>query len=117
MKKVILLLVMLLVSLLAFPQLNDGAKAKCKAYAKDKWGTNYSMVQYEYNKQVEAGNEFMIGYVRLGCFDKEPKDFSDECTIYLDAYAKWSDEYTGWVQWDMVLYEAKKQLEAYQNLK
>lgn len=118
MKKVILLLVMLLVSLLAFPQLNDGSKAKCKAYAKDKWGTDYSMVEYEYNRQVQAGEEFFVYYNIYNCGAAgEEKDISEECMILIEAFAKWSDEGTGYVEWDMVLYEVKKQLEAYNNLK
>jgi hypothetical protein len=118
MKKTILLLGILLLSLTAFSQLNNEAKYKCKSYAKEKWGTDYSMVEYEYNKQIEAGDEFFVYYGIYNCGQGgEEKDFSEECMILIQAFAKWSDEGTGFVQWDMVVYEVKKQLEAYNNLK
>lgn len=118
MKKIILLLGILLLSLTAFSQLNNEAKAKCKSYAKQKWGTDYSMVEYEYNRQVQAGDEFFVYYGIYNCGAAgEEKDISEECMILIEAFAKWSDEGTGYVEWDMVLYETKKQLDAYNNLK
>ena len=118
MKKIILSLIIMLISSAVFCQLNDGGKAKCKAYAKQKWGMDYEMIQYEYNRQVEAGNEFFVLYNKYGCgtYEKE-EDISEECMILITAFAEWSDEGTGYVQWDMVLYETKKQMEAYNNLK
>jgi len=118
MKKIILLILLLVSNLLIFAQLNDDGKAKIKANAKNKWGTDWEMVQYEYNKQIEAGNEFLELYNKYDCHkNSETKNVSDECMILVQAFAKWSDEGTGWVEWDMVLYETKEQLEAYQNMK
>ena len=114
MKKLILFVVMALICATSFGQLNDKAKADIKEYAKDRWGTDYSMVKYEIDKQTQAGDEFMLMYKENNCFDKGD---SDICIIFIEAYAKWSDENTGWVQWDMVLYELKKQLDAYYKVR
>lgn len=118
MKKTILSIMLILSSLILSAQLNDVSKQKCKSYAYNKWGTDYEMVQYEYNKQVEAGDEFFVYYSIYNCgAAKEEKDVSDECMILIEAFAKWSNERTGYVEWDMVVYEVKKQLESYNNLK
>lgn len=120
MKKIVLFLFFLLCNLTLFAQmqLNDVAKSKIKANAKNKWGSDWEMVKYEYDKQVEAGNEFFEIYNKYGCdINSETKNISDECLILIQAFAKWSDEGTGWVEWDMVLYETKEQLEAYQKMK
>ena len=108
----------MLISSVCFCQLNDNAKAKCKSYAKEKWGTDYVMAQYEYNKQVEAGNEFFVLYGKYDCGSyTNEQDIPEECMIIVEAFAEWSDEDTGYVQWDRVLYQTKKQMEAYNNLK
>lgn len=119
MKKIIITIMIMLFSIAAFCQLNEAGRAKVKDYAKSKWGTDYEMVQYEYNVQLEACAEFFKLYDKFGCgfYSGKEEKISDECMILIEAFAKWTDENSAWVEWDMVVYEVKKQLESYNNLK
>ncbi|MCK4744673.1 hypothetical protein KAS41_01280 [Candidatus Parcubacteria bacterium] len=67
-----------------------------KANASSKWGTNYEMVQYEYNNQAGAYEWIM-----------SQTEYSN---IMTSAKQKWGDDY------EMVKYEYNNQVEAYNNL-
>ena len=75
-------------------------EAQIKAYAKRKWPDDYEMQLYEYDKQLEAFQEFRN-------LPSTP-DYNQD--ILVQAMVKW--EY----QWDMVIYEYDKQLEAYKKM-
>lgn len=65
-----------------------------KANASTKWGTDYEMVQYEYNNQVEAYN-WVVAQTK----------YPD---IMAKAKSKWSNDY------EMVRYEYENQVKAYE---
>lgn len=115
MKKTILVIGLVLLSCTAFSQLSEWGISKCKAYARNKWGKDHTMVQCEFNLQVIAGEEFTETFDKMGCVNEKPTTLSDECLIFLQAYAEWSDEETGWVQWDKALLQAKKQVKEYKS--
>lgn len=105
-----------------------------KERASSKWGTDYKMVQYEYNNQVEAydwvvsqtkypeivtkakskwGNDYqMVKYEYNN--QVEAYEWITAQTAYLDimskAKQKWGTDYT------MVKYEYNNQVEAYKNI-
>ena len=68
-----------------------------KANASTKWGTDYEMVQYEYNNQVEAYN-WVVAQTK----------YPD---IMTKAKGKWGNDY------EMVKYEYENQVEAYEWVK
>ena len=103
--KKLLLGALLLLSALVF-----GQEQEIKSYSMEKWGSDYSMVKYEIEKQTKAKDGFLAYYKEYGCSAKETEEFSTECKILLDAYSKWKVENTKYVDWSMVLYESNKQL-------
>lgn len=110
---------MLLVALLLLSQLGFSQDQEIKTYSTEKWGSDYSMVKYEIEKQTKAKNDFLAYYKKNNCFEnnKTLETATEECKILLEAYSKWSVKNTKQVDWSMVLYEADKQLEAYKNIK
>jgi hypothetical protein len=117
MKKLYSLLFIMLFSVMAFSQVNISTKNYIRAYAKDKWGSDCDKVNLEYEIQLNAATNFYGIYNQFGC-DKnsETKDVSYECLVCIMAYAKYSDEGTGFVQWDKVMLEMFSQLDAFQEI-
>ena len=76
--------------------------------AKDKWGSDYQMQLFEVNKQSKA---FMTIAIEITKSKEDPV----KRQILTDAFVKWRVNETV-VEWDMVLYEYNKQLEAYQTM-
>jgi len=74
-------------------------EAQMRAYAKEKWPDNYKMQLYEYNKQMEAFQQFKN-------LPSTP-DYNQD--ILVQAMLKWKD------QWNMVIFEYDKQLKAYKE--
>ena len=127
MKKLLLLL--LLAPIFGFTQLNSNAKAikqkspelyeTIKRFSENKWDDDYQMVVYTINNQIDAFIE--MGNLMNG-------DKFDE-VIWFKSLLKWSENPTkveeelldgkvqaaltsNIIQWDMVLYTYKNQLEA-----
>ena len=107
---------LLLLSTLGFSQ-----DTEIKSYANEKWGTDYTMVKYEIEKQQEAKDAFLNLYKKYDCSSEENKKSNinvSECNIIIDAYVKWSVENREkQIDWTMALYEAKKQFQAYNDVK
>jgi hypothetical protein len=83
---------------------SDKIKAAIKSQAQEDWGSDYDMVKYEYDKQLEAYEKIMyiVNHSGLaGTIDE---------ILMEDALNKWG------LDFDMVMYEYDKQLEAWQEL-
>lgn len=127
MKKLLILLLFL--PLFGFSQLNSRAQVikensprlyeTIKKYSENKWNDDYQMVIYTINKQADA-------FMDIGIL-MEDDNFDGK--IWFNAIMKWADNPSKFerlfnddkpeeafetiiIQWDMVLYTYKKQLEA-----
>lgn len=127
MKKLLILLLFL--PLFSFSQLNSRAQAikensprlyeTIKKYSENKWNDDYQMVIYTINKQVDALMDISILM----------EDDNFDGNIWFNSIMKWADNPSKFeryfndgkleeaiesiiIQWDMVLYTYKKQLEA-----
>lgn len=113
MKKLVLVLglgLALLSMNITFGQLNKNAEilkatgldryTTIKFYSMNKWGEKHDMVLYEINKQCNALAEILFVIIDEPNYDKD---------ILIKATGKWGLYEP---QWDMVVYEYKKQLKA-----
>ena len=76
--------------------------------ATDRWGNDHQMRLWEVNKQAKA-------FISIAKVNKETKNEPEKRQILNDAIVRWhvkGDMY----QWDMIIWEYNKQLEAYQTM-
>lgn len=83
---------------------SDKMKAVIKGEAQEEWGTDYDMVKYEYDKQLEA-YELVMAVVNHPDLEGTINEVLME-----EALNDWG------LDFDMVMYEYDKQLEAWQEL-
>jgi len=118
MKKLFFVAVLFIICLSSYSQ--SKTDSLIKVCAKEKWGSDYDMVKYEMDNQKEAYIEFFSIYNSFECSSEENQNFetvSEECEICVNAFSKWKDEISGCIDWEMVVYETKKQIDAYNYIK
>lgn len=103
----------LLVAIVAVAFLTQAQAAEhednIKQHCTQKWGTDYSMIEYCMDRQLQAAQ------VRVNLYHDEIREDPDRVMMMMACLEKWS-----WPQgdhdWEMVNYCYEQQSEAYQRL-